>query len=360
MEDIPKARRRLLEDTVELLEKRSGLKFPKGFNPEVDTLRLTVDPVSTAVRPFVWYVVVSVANWLVRWRLDSKWSARRGTYEGLDYILRVPEGWSATTGQRPVVFMHGLGLGLIQYAHFLETIFKAEPDRPFLVPLLPHVSQEIFHSRFLRPIGRHESAKCIGGLLRELEWVEKDDEVVGAEEAETGQVEDAEKSLAKPPTGVTMLSHSNGTFIHCWLLKAHPKMITRSCFVDPVVFCQWEGDLCYNFCYRPCSTGLELIIKYFVGMELGVAYYIQRHFCWSSNTLWYDEIPNGHDPSKAMFIIGGKDDIVNGPRVRRYLQSHGVSQGMYYNPNGRHGQALLTTDKAFSEILQWLCEPTKL
>ena len=130
---------------------------------------------------------------------------------------------------------------------------------------------------------------------------------------------------------------------------------------------------------------MELIIKYFVGLELGVAYYIQRHFCWSSNTLWYDEIPNGADPSKALYIVGGKDDIVNGPvrlfhqsltlitfnhklimvirylatlqRVRRYLQSHGVSQGLRYNPNGRHGQALLTSDKAFTDMLKWLREP---
>ena len=121
---------------------------------------------------------------------------------------------------------------------------------------------------------------------------------------------------------------------------------------------------------------MELIIKYFVGLELGVAYYIQRHFCWSSNTLWFEEIPNGHDSSKTFYIVGGKDDIVNGPvsnhihsswpahltfsmrqRVRKYLESHGVTDGLYYNPNGRHGQALLTTDKAFTEILRWLREP---
>ncbi|TCD68184.1 hypothetical protein EIP91_011355 [Steccherinum ochraceum] len=352
MDDIPRTKRRLLDETVELLERRAGMKFPGGFNPEVSTLRLTVDPVTTAARPLVWYLVVSVVNWGLRWRLESKWHARRGTFEGLDYILRIPPDWSPSTGQRPVVFMHGLGLGLFQYAHFLETIFKAEPDRPFLVPLFPFVSQEIFHPRYLRPIGRQESAKLIGGLLKELGWVDKDDTEHEAESSEEKTVK------PKPRTGVTMLSHSNGTFIHCWLLKAHPKMITRSCFVDPVVFCQWEGDLCYNFCYRPCATGIELIIKYFVGMELGVAYYIQRHFCWSSNTLWYDEIPNAHDPNKAMFILGGKDDLVNGPRVRRYLQSHGIDRGLYYNPLGRHGQALLTNDQAFSEVLKWLREPT--
>ena len=56
-------------------------------------------------------------------------------------------------------------------------------------------------------------------------------------------------------SGMTVLSHSNGTvrhyyafclvavlisssqMVHGWLLKAHPELFTRSCFVDPVCFC---------------------------------------------------------------------------------------------------------------------------
>jgi hypothetical protein len=90
-------------------------------------------------------------------------------------------------------------------------------------------------------------------------------------------------------------------------------------------------DLCYNFIYRRCTTvrpnsvttlvnrglcigvfqGLELVMKYFVGMELGVANFLQRHFDWSANALWYEQIPNARDPSKTMFFLGGKDAIVD-------------------------------------------------
>ena len=52
-------------------------------------------------------------------------------------------------------------------------------------------------------------------------------------------------------------------------------------------------------------------MRYFVGSEVGVANLLQRHFDWSSNALWYDEIPNARDPSKTFFLVGGKDDIVN-------------------------------------------------
>lgn len=84
MQDIPKSRRKLLDETVDLLERRAGMKFPEGFNPEVTVLRLTVDPVSTAARPFMWYVIVAVANFFVRWRLESRWQARRSTFQGLE------------------------------------------------------------------------------------------------------------------------------------------------------------------------------------------------------------------------------------------------------------------------------------
>lgn len=52
-------------------------------------------------------------------------------------------------------------------------------------------------------------------------------------------------------------------------------------------------------------------MRYFVSTELGVANLLQRYFDWSSNALWYEEIPNARDSTKTMFVLGGKDDIVN-------------------------------------------------
>ena len=88
-------------------------------------------------------------------------------------------------------------------------------------------------------------------------------------------------------------------------------------------------DVCYNFFYREPATvsssrpiekldgahnqdqGLELLMRYFVGSELGVSNVLQRHFCWTSNSLWFEEIPNATDQSKTFFCMGGKDIIVN-------------------------------------------------
>lgn len=68
--------------------------------------------------------------------------------------------------------------------------------------------------------------------------------------------------------------------------------------------------------HNPVSTdhiyqGLDLIIKYFVGTELGVANFLQRHFDWSENCLWYEQIPKARDPTRTMFFLGGKDSIID-------------------------------------------------
>jgi hypothetical protein len=88
-------------------------------------------------------------------------------------------------------------------------------------------------------------------------------------------------------------------------------------------------DVCYNFFYREPATvrssrpierlggahnpdqGIELLMRYFVGCELGVSNVLQRHFCWTSNSLWFEEIPNATDQSKTFFCMGGKDNIVD-------------------------------------------------
>lgn len=41
-------------------------------------------------------------------------------------------------------------------------------------------------------------------------------------------------------------------------------------------------------------------------------------------------------------------------RVKRYLTSHGVKEGLWLDPNGRHGQALLVGDKGINRVLDWI------
>ncbi|KAH9853506.1 hypothetical protein C2E23DRAFT_728408 [Lenzites betulinus] len=367
---ISQPHRKAVLDVLSMVERRAGSKVPEGSNPAVTPHLLTVDPINVKWRPLVWYAGVALGNAYQRHRLKSRWDVKIAVYKGLEYVLRIPPNWDARTGPRPIVFTHGLGLGLAQYGFFLDQMFAHLRNYPVLAPLLPHVSQDIMHPRFLRPMSKQEMTSCLAGLLAELGWVDLDEPPPKPRgwkrRARTAAKAKTDESYI--PKGVTMFSHSNGSFSHAWMLKTYPWMITRSCFVDPVIFCPWEGgelcssqgclclDLCYNFIYKPCQDGMDLIIRYFVGTELGVANSIQRHFDWASNCLWYEEIPNARDPAKTMFFIRSKDCIIDSNRVRRYLTSHGVRKGLRVDPNGHHSEALLPFSPSQKEILRWLGE----
>lgn len=104
------------------------------------------------------------------------------------------------------MFIHGLGIGLFQYNVTITDLLEKFPDRPVLLPLQPHVSQGIFHPRFLQPMNRHETADRLAGLMFSLGWVnsqKSDSEDFNSEEDKA-----AVSLLGKAKKGVTMLSHS--------------------------------------------------------------------------------------------------------------------------------------------------------
>ncbi|KAF9478994.1 hypothetical protein BDN70DRAFT_807742 [Pholiota conissans] len=367
-DQIPADRRSALNEAVDLLQMRIGCEVPEGSNGDVRPMLLTVDETNIFWRPLTFYVVVAMINCFAMKTYAVFLDVHRCQSNGIEYLIRTPSNWDSATSPRPIVFLHGLGLGVLQYHSAIMFLLKHYPDRPILIPLQPQASQNIFHPNFLKPFSRHEMANRLAALLRKLEWVkvwDEDKELCRTEacdelsEEELAGVE-VKESLAGSAylsqRGITMISHSNGSYIHAWMLKGHPELIGRSCFIDPVTFCSWEGDVCYDFLYQPCVTGMELLIRYFVATELGVANLLHRHFCWTSNSLWFEEIPNARDPHKNLFVLGGKDVIVNAERVKRYLTSHGVRENLFCDPEGQHGQALIRDSPALNEILRWLSE----
>ncbi|KAG5650588.1 hypothetical protein H0H81_011727 [Sphagnurus paluster] len=344
-----------VETALQLLQKRCGCSFKEGSNPDISTMRMTLDKVHILCRPLTFYLIIHSINTGLRKWYETRWNARYGNYNGLEYLLCLPKHWDSVTGPRPVIFIHGLGLGLLQYNSVLRHMFKQFSDRPLLIILQPQISQHIFHPRYLKPMTRQETSDRLARLIASLGWVNYNihDEKVASDDSgeEKG---DSPLRARRCSRGVTMLSHSNGSYTHAWMLKGHPKLIARSCFIDPVTFCSWEGDVCYNFLYRQPKTGIELLMRYFVATEVGVTNLVQRHFDWASNTLYFEEIPNACDPSKSLFLLGGEDSIVHSERVKRYLTSHGVKQGLCYDPQGLHGQVLFPGSRGHHKILRWV------
>ncbi|CAE6365280.1 unnamed protein product [Rhizoctonia solani] len=331
----------VLREALDMLEKRAGTKLRPAAELEASTsssrlvtpLRLTLDPLDIIGRPAIFYAFTGFVNLVYRAYLQRKFGVVHGKFGKLEYFLRQPEVVT-DEAKEPIVFMHGLGIGPAQYSMFISQILREFPNRPVLVPLQPHISQAIFRPGHLDALNKAELVDTLRGLLEKLGWAQSDDKPTSSQ--------------------VTFISHSNGSVPHAWMLKAYPELLQRNCFVDPVTFCLWEGDVCYNFVYKRPVNGLDILMRYFVGTELGIANHIQRQFDWSANSLWFEEIPSARDSKRSMFFIGGKDSIIDGERVRRYLRSHGIRKGVRFDPDGRHGSALVAGSEGLKGVIDWL------
>ncbi|KAK4048059.1 hypothetical protein OIO90_005960 [Microbotryomycetes sp. JL221] len=336
----------LVEHCIEMIEARAATRFKPGRNMNIKTIRLTLDPVRVTQRPLLLYIFVYLMQRLVTFNMRA-----RGFVEIFDddtrYLIRVPQGWKPDRNcleqHRPFMFVHGLGMGVVQYASMLSYLAKAKTlqDRPIVILIQPHISMSIFTKYHRLPPS--EKTLCQG-------------------------VERMAKCWGFDKSGMTILSHSNGTIVHAWILRTLPQLVTRSAFCDPVAFALWEPWVCSNFLYKqPKREPMEYIMRYFVARELGVALLLQRYFDWSSNLLWPSEIPNVYSPWHTAVFLSSEDAILNAERIRRYLRSHGLKQvkrgenvgpgrgGLKVHQGKKHGESMIgASSLAFNQIMAWV------
>ncbi|KAJ3030007.1 hypothetical protein HDV00_009321, partial [Rhizophlyctis rosea] len=65
---------------------------------------------------------------------------------------------------------------------------------------------------------------------------------------------------------------------------------------------------------------LELVMNYFVSQEMGIAYSLSRHFHWSRNVLFVEDLPR---KGRNVIILAEEDVIVPAKAVERYLLTKG-------------------------------------
>lgn len=354
-----------------IIEARQGFPYPLGAGraapkgevegegsdggqSTTESMRLTLDPVRVQSRPLLLYCVTQSLSALTLLFAIHKGGFTLQTEGRLSFLVKVPKGWSpdkaadpSTKGKyRPTVFLHGLGVGLAQYSSLVHELAQSDLSKthPLMIPLQPHTSQNIFSRHFLKPLGHHEMVRCLRKAMRKLHW---DD------------------------CGLQILSHSMGTIVHSWLLKSLGTKVKRSCFVDPVCVRLWIPDVAGNFVYLKPQSSVALLMRYFVGTELGTANALCRHFDWASALLWpEDEIPNVTDRHYTTFFLAGQDAILSCKETRQYLLEHGVQEvtlgsnaagkkrrgGLVVDWQAAHGELLMKDGPGLSEVTDWLIE----
>ncbi|KAJ4299006.1 hypothetical protein N0V90_004250 [Kalmusia sp. IMI 367209] len=299
---------RELEEYVDGVQTLLGRRIEPGRGP-AKCLRLTVDEVKMLHRPVVWYLIVFMVDTFTAahlrynsfllhrthlrsilsifpFRLASFFTRQISPAPDLSYWYRP----HTSKTRLPILFIHGIGIGLYPYTQFLAEINKHDPLSPtdgeigiIAIELMP------ISFRITGPIlDRDEICRQINMILERHGF----DQVV-------------------------LASHSYGSVVATHLLQnpTTAAKIGPMLFVDPVTFLLHLPDVAYNFTARAPKRANEHQLYYFASTDMMVAHTLARHFFWAQNILWKDEL-KGRDVTVS---LGGRDLIVDTEMVGRYL-----------------------------------------
>lgn len=299
-----------LEGYLQKTENLLSHPLPPGRGTAIP-LRLTYDAIETRYRTLVWYLTVGLVDSATHVRM--LWNgfqfhaaslltnllhvfpprplisldrmSRKSASDELNYWYRPAIPSARPT--LPVVFLHGIGIGMYPYVNFLADI---PPTSAVLaVEILP-ICMRLTRSNILAKPDflRHVKAVlCEHGIDR-----------------------------------FVLVGHSYGTALATHLLKdpnLSPK-IDGVVLVDPVSLLLHLPNVAYNFTRRKPATANEWQLWYLASMDPGIALVLGRHLFWRENIIWKDElVTNGQQRRNAAVCLSSRDLIVDTHTVARYL-----------------------------------------
>ncbi|KAG7444645.1 uncharacterized protein BT62DRAFT_951638 [Guyanagaster necrorhizus] len=304
-----------IDDFISALEVKAlaGANFEEGRNKSINCMRLTFDPVVVLHRPLIWYTIVCFVDMYTAGHLASlgfrhyapkKWFQAFpprpfSIFSRASTGLHVPYWYRPhrSTIKNPVIFIHGIGIGLYPYISFLRGLVASDPDVGILLIEILPISMRMTSMPVLpRP-----------AMLDEFYAITSSLNI----------------------TRAVLASHSYGTVVAGHIMRSQqategpppPTKITAYCFIDPIPFLLHLPDITYNFLYRTPKDANEWLLWYFASRDADVGRTLARHFFWAENVMWKEDL----EGENAAVVLSGEDQIVPTRKVWEYLtdQPHG-------------------------------------
>ena len=186
--------------------------------------------------------------------------------------------------KHPVVFIHGIGIGLLPYLPLLREL---DSDVGFvLIELLP-ISMRMTSAAFP---SRPDLLEAIETTLSSLPYFDR----------------------------YVLAAHSYGTAVAAHILRHGTAAQVQSVvLMDPIPILLHLPDVAYNFLYRSPRGANEWQLWYFASRDADVARTLFREFYWRDCVLWKDDLEKlGRD---VAVVLCEKDQIVASRHVWDYL-----------------------------------------
>jgi pimeloyl-ACP methyl ester carboxylesterase len=205
--------------------------------------------------------------------------------------------------RHPIVFLHGIGIGLYPYLEFLSRI-----NNPAEASLSKHEKNNyqddgqigVLMIEIL-PI----SFRMTAPALRKEEFLKELTIILSHHKIDH----------------FTLVAHSYGTMLTTQLMhsKLAPR-ISNIILIDPVCLLLHLPDTAYNFTRRQPREANEWQLWYFACTDPDIAHMLARRSFWHENIMWREDIEKFTDKGiKVSIFLGGRDCIVNAAAIWTYL-----------------------------------------
>mmetsp|Transcript_30061 Transcript_30061/g.64923 ORF Transcript_30061/g.64923 Transcript_30061/m.64923 type:complete len:667 (+) Transcript_30061:113-2113(+) len=272
---------------VDLVLKDAGLEYmAPGYNKSVKCYRTFTDPLPVAHRPLAVYFGTSVLCPLLTMEVMRWMGFRREHVGGLVYWKREPRkdvkpsedinGGSHT----PMVFVHGLGVGLVPYYDFIRRLSRRHSGDMY-VPEFPCLA--------MAPWESVPSAREVVAQLQDM-------------------------LAANGHTSAHFVGHSFGSLIIGWMLKMSPSSMVYATLMEPAQFLLMKSECLCKVLHGTTTTPYEALIRYFGFRELFTVNLLCRNFFWEQSTMWPEDIT-----VPCLIQLAGGDHIVQSTFIRRLL-----------------------------------------
>jgi len=305
---------------VSFAENLMMIKLSDGYISNLKAARLTLDPLFATQRPFFFYLVIYIVNQSIHILLRLLGYKKLNNYNSkAQKIYYRPGTWSNKQIKKPIpiLFVHGIGIG---FAHYLLLLWKFPTEQDIYLVEWPHVAMQ-FSSEV------PSSNEVVDTLLRLFNDYKHDK--------------------------VCLIGHSLGSTLVTWLLH-HPiakSYVSSTLLLDPVTFLLCDPAVATTFVYKDPVTTIDFLMHFFLSRELFIANALSRHFSWSENILFVEDLNDNSDPNFKInntIVISLSDTIIPVNPIITYFKSK-TKQG--YNNfevilfDGGHGEMFLYYNK---------------
>lgn len=282
-----------------------GVGLLPGHGP-ARSLRLSIDEVHMRFRSFIWYLIVMAVDIFTHLTLTSrgfKYHAPPAA-GALDVLPPRPQLWlpkallprgtspSASMAywhrphtsrtRKPVLFIHGIGIGLLPYMKFMSEVAARDADAGDDGPV-GIIALEILpiSMRFSgAPLDKETFLKSVSDILGHHDWTTRD-------AADTGSGCDDDND-----DGFVLVSHSYGSVLTTHILRDTElgAQVSAAVLVDPVSLLLHMPDVAFNFTRRLPRRSNEWQLWFFASMDPSTAVTLARYFFWQHNLIWKEEL----------------------------------------------------------------------